>query len=294
MATEKRQRQDERRALRQQELQTLTKKQQRNRSVRGFGIVLALVAVAAIGISVFAGGDDDDPVATDGSTTTVAGDTPDDTVAPVLVEYPGPGAAITGDTPCPAADGSEERTTSFEKAPPTCIDTAKTYTATIATSEGDIVVELDDEAAPIAVNNFVVLSRYKYYEGVPFHRIVPGFVDQAGTPVDQMSPEGQTNPGYTIPDEVPDTSGLASPAEAYPDGAFAMAKTQEPDSGSSQFFIVVNGGGQQFANNAVYTVFGQITEGLEVANAINEFGDQATNGTPTKLITIESVTITES
>lgn len=291
MATEKRQRQDAGRALRQQQLQTQTKKQQRNRSMRGFGIVLGLVALGAVLISIFAGGgDDDDPVATEGSTTSVAGE---ETASTVLVEYPGPGEAITGDTPCPPADGAVERTTSFEKAPPTCIDTAKTYTATITTSEGDVVVELDDEAAPIAVNNFVVLSRYRYYEGVPFHRIIPGFMDQAGTPVDQMSADIETTPGYTIPDELPDTSGLASPAEAYPDGALATAN-RGPDTASSQFFIVVNGGGAQFASNPNYTVFGQVVEGLEVAEAINEFGDQATNGTPTKVITIEKVTITES
>jgi cyclophilin family peptidyl-prolyl cis-trans isomerase len=276
--------------MRQQQQQTMTKKQQRNRSIRGFGIVLALVAVVALGISIFSGDDGDDEVATDASTTTsVAEDAP----ATVTVEYPGPGAKITGDTPCPPADGAAERTTSFEKAPPTCIDAAKTYTATITTSEGDIVVELDDEKAPIAVNNFVVLARYGYYENVPFHRIIPGFMDQAGTPVDQGSADIETTPGYVIPDELPDVSGLASPGDAYPDGALATAN-RGPDTASSQFFIVVNGGGQQFAANPAYTVFGQVIEGLEVASAINAFGDQATNGTPTKAITIEKVTITES
>lgn len=290
MATEKRQRQDEGRALRRQQQQTMTKKQQRNRSLRGFGIVLGLVAAAALIISLVSGGDGDDDVATDASTTTVA----EDALTPITVDYPGPGAKITGDTPCPAADGSEERTTSFEKAPPTCIDGAKTYTAEIVTTEGTIVVELDQSQAPQSVNSFVVLARYHYYDDVPFHRIVPGFVDQAGTPVDQGSPDIDTNPGYTLPDEFPDVSGLASPADAYPDGTFAMAKRADPNSASSQFFIVVNGGGQQFASNPNYSVFGHVTEGLEVATAINEFGDGASGGTPTKDIRIESVTITET
>lgn len=290
MPSEKRQRQDEGRIQRQLAQQEMSKKQQRNRSLRGFGIVLALVAVAAIAISVLSGDDGDDEVATDASTTTVAGDTP----STIVVEYPGPGAAITGETPCPPADGSAERTTSFEKAPPTCIDPAKTYTAEIVTTEGTIVVELDQAQAPQSVNSFVVLARYHYYDDVPFHRIVPGFVDQAGTPVDQASPEIATNPGYTLPDEFPDVSGLASPADAYPDGTFAMAKRADPNSASSQFFIVVNGGGQQFASNPNYTVFGKVIEGLDVATAINEFGDAASGGTPTKDIRIESVTITES
>ena len=116
----------------------------------------------------------------------------------------------------------------------------------------------------------MVLARYHFYDGVPFHRIVPGFVDQAGTPVDQADTAAiEVTPGYTIPDELPDTTGLASPADAYPDGTLAMAKRADPNSASGQWFIVVNGGGQQFASNAVYTVFGQVVEGLEVAT-----GDQ--------------------
>lgn len=141
------------------------------------------------------------------------------------------------------------------------------------------------------MNNFVVLARYKYYEGVPFHRIVPGFVDQAGTPVDQASPEIETTPGYVINDELPDVTGLASPADAYPDGTFATAN-RGPNTASSQWFIVVNGGGAQFASNPNYTVFGHILEGLDIATAINGLGDA--QGVPTKLVTIESVTITES
>jgi cyclophilin family peptidyl-prolyl cis-trans isomerase len=287
MPSEKRQRQDAGRIQRQLAQQQVTKKQQRNRSIRGFGIVLALVAVAALAIAVFSGGgDDDQDVATGSTTTTVPGEA-------VQLAYPGPGAKISGDTPCPAADGSSERTTQFEKAPATCIDAAKTYTAVLSTSEGDITVELDAAKAPIAVNNFVVLARYHFYDGVPFHRIVANFVDQAGTPVDQTSPDMATTPGYTIPDELPDTTGLASPADAYPDGALATAN-RGPDTASSQFFIVVSGGGQQFASNPNYTVFGQVTDGLDVAETINTYGDGTSTGTPIKEVTIDKVTITES
>jgi cyclophilin family peptidyl-prolyl cis-trans isomerase len=286
MPSEKRQRQDAGRIQRQLAQQQQTKKQQRNRSIRGFGIVLGLVALAAVAIAVFSGGDDKDDVATTATTTTVPG-------AAAELSYPGPGAKVTGDTPCPEADGSSERTTSFEKAPPTCIDAGKTYTALVETSEGDITIQLDPAKAPIAVNNFVVLARYHFYDGIPFHRLVANFVDQAGTPVDQTSPDMATTPGYTIPDELPDTSALASPADAYPDGALATAN-RGPDTASSQFFIVVLGGGQQFASNPNYTVFGQVTEGLDVAETINTFGDGTSTGTPIKEVTIEKVTITES
>jgi cyclophilin family peptidyl-prolyl cis-trans isomerase len=295
MPSEKRQRQDEGRLSRRVEMQIEAKRTQRRRQLRGIGILLAALVVGGVIWSVVTGGDDDDPeVATEDSSTSSTASTSSTVAGDATITYPGVGATITGDTPCPAVDGSAERTTSFEKAPPTCIDAAKTYRATLATSEGDIVVELDPEAAPIAVNNFVVLSRYHYYDGVPFHRIMPGFVDQAGTPVDQASPEIETTPGYTLTDEYPDVSGLASPADAYPEGALAMANRGGANTSSSQWFIVVGDGGQQFAENPNYTVFGQVVEGIEIARAINEFGDSATNGTPTKAITVTSVTITEA
>jgi cyclophilin family peptidyl-prolyl cis-trans isomerase len=287
MPSEKRQRQDAGRMQRQAAQREMTKKQQRNRSIRGFAVVLALVAVAAAGIAIFSGGGDDDDVATGASTTTAVPG------APVELTYPGSGASNTGDTPCPAADGSAERTTAFEKAPSTCIDAAKTYTALVETSEGDITIQLDPAKAPVAVNNFVVLARYHYYDGVPFHRIVADFVDQAGMPVGPTDPAAADSPGYTIPDELPDTSSLASPADAYPDGSLATAN-RGPDTASAQWFIVVKGGGQQFAANPNYSVFGQVTEGLDVAETINTFGDGTSTGTPLKQITIEKVTITES
>ena len=272
---------------------TATKRQQRTRGARNIGIILALILVVALGLSFLGGKGDEDDVSTDTSSTTsttAAGDG-------IEVAYPGVGASVKGDTPCPKADGSSERTTSFEKAPPTCIKEGTTYKATFVTSEGTFVVELDQAKAPIAVNNFVVLAEYHYFDGVPFHRIVPGFVDQAGTPVDQADPLIETNPGYTIPDELPDVTGLASPADAYPDGTLAMAN-RGPDTGSSQFFVVVNGGGAQFASNPNYTVFGHVAEGLDVATAINAFGSASTGpedpgGVPTKPITITSVTISE-
>jgi peptidylprolyl isomerase/peptidyl-prolyl cis-trans isomerase B (cyclophilin B) len=137
-----------------------------------------------------------------------------------------------------------------------------------------------------------VLARYHFYDGVPFHRIVPGFVDQAGTPVAEQSAEGQKTPGYTIKDELPDATKVKVAADAYPEGTLAVANTGSPNTGSSQFFIVIGSGGQQLSLS--YTPFGKVTGGLDVARKINTYGDSATNGTPTKQITITSVTITES
>lgn len=288
MPSEKRQRQDEGRLARLEEQRNLQRRSQRSRNLRSLLILLGALVLIALAISVFAGDDGDDDVATEdtssddnGSTTTAGEDGPPSTVEVVL---PGAGASVTGETPCPAADGSAERTTSFEQAPPMCIDTAKTYTATMKTTEGDIVVELDDEAAPQTVNNFVVLSRYHYYDNVPFHRIIPGFMDQAGDPVGP-SP-GSGGPGYTIPDELPTGD------DPYPTGTLAMANTGAPNTGGGQWFITVEGGGAQLT--PTYTAFGHVTQGQEVVDAINEFGDAASNGAPTKVIAILSITIAEA
>jgi peptidyl-prolyl cis-trans isomerase B (cyclophilin B) len=287
MPSEKRQRQDEGRLLRLEEQRVATQKVQRKRQFKTLGIILGAVLVVAGLFAIFSADDADVDTAGDGTTTTAADDststTASDTTPGVEVVLPGAGASITGETPCPPADGSAERTTSFEQAPPTCIDPDKTYTATVATNKGDIVIELDSAHAPIAVNNFVVLSRYHFYDNVPFHRIVPGFVNQAGDPV---GPEpGTGGPGYTIPDELP-----ADPATAYPPGTVAMANSG-PESGGSQFFLVIGDPNSALSGAGSYSVFGKVVEGQDVSEAINALGgpDQL----PTAAVTITSVTITE-
>jgi peptidyl-prolyl cis-trans isomerase B (cyclophilin B) len=289
MPSEKRQRQDEARLTKRVAQQSASKRDQRNRGARNIAIIVVGLAILAGAYSLIWGGNDKkssvtaDSTSTSVSTSTTAG------AKTVEVTYPGTGATITGDTPCPAADGSAKRTTSFAKVPPTCIKAGKTYTAKVATTEGDFTIQLDSVKAPIATNSFVVLARYHYYDGVPFHRIIPGFVDQAGTPVKESDPAIAKTPGYTITDELP--TGV-TPAAAYPEGELAVANTGSPNTGSSQFFVVVGTGGQQL--ELKYTPFGKVTAGLDVVKAINALGDAATNGTPTKQVTITSVTITES
>lgn len=286
MPSDKRQRQDEGRLTRLEQQQLAQRHAQRRRQLRSLGLLLGALLVVAFLISVLSGDDaETTDVSAEGSSTTTNPDSTatSDGVSPVEVVLPGEGASVTGETPCPAADGSAERTTGFEKAPPTCIKEGATYTATIETTEGTVVIDLDAAAAPITVNNFVVLARYHFYDNVPFHRIIPGFMNQAGDPVGPTP--GQGGPGYTIPDELP--TGDAP----YPAGTLAMANTGQPDTGGSQWFIVVGDGGQQLT--PTYTVFGHVTEGQDIVDAINEFGDAATNGTPTKLVSIKTVTITE-
>ena len=99
----------------------------------------------------------------------------------------------------PAADGSSERRQKFDAEPPMVIDAEKRYTATMVTSKGTIVIALDPIAAPKTVNNFVFLARYHYFDGVGFHRVIPGFVIQGGDP----EGTGMGGPGYRFADELP-------------------------------------------------------------------------------------------
>lgn len=282
MPSEKRQRQDAGRLSRLEEQQIANRRSQRMRQLRSVGVLIGALLVVALVISVLSKDKSSDVSTTAASTSTTATSTTDK--GGPKVSLPGAGASIKGTTPCPKEDGSSERTTSFEQAPPTCVKAGKTYTATLDTTEGTVVIALDAKAAPKTVNNFVVLSRYHFYDNVPFHRIIPGFMDQAGDPVGPTP--GTGGPGYTIPDELP------TAASPYPAGTLAMANTGQPNTGGSQWFIVVDKGGDRLS--ATYTVFGHVTKGQDVVDKINKFGDAATNGEPTKVVTIKTITITEA
>ncbi|MFL6206506.1 MAG: peptidylprolyl isomerase [Acidimicrobiales bacterium] len=278
MPSEKRQRQDEGRLMRLEAQRAATQKVQRKRNFRALALIIGAIVLVAAGIALFSADDADEDTSTaDGSSTTAA-------TGPENVVLPGAGASITGKTPCPPADGSAKRTTSFEQAPPMCIDASKTYTATLETTEGDIVIELDAKGAPQTVNNFVVLARYHFYDNVPFHRIVPGFVNQAGDPVGPTP--GTGGPGYTIPDELP-----ADPASAYPAGTVAMANAG-PESGGSQFFLVIGDPNGALSGAGSYSVFGKVVDGQDVSEAINALGGE--DELPTAPVAITSVTITEA
>ncbi len=251
----------------------LEAKQRRNRTLGIIGAVIG-VLIIIVGIVVLTGGDDEEPV-TSGDTSTTS---PDDEAA---LPEPPPGITLTDTTVCPPVEGSEERVAKFAGPPPDCLDPAKDYTATFTTTEGDFTAALDAEAAPATVNNFVVLSRYRYYDGVPFHRIVEGFVIQAGD--GDGAPWGNNDLGYSIADELP------ADASAYTDYSLAMANSG-PDTNGSQFFVVLPGGGA--ALQPLYSFFGQVTQGQEVVDAIGALG--GASEAPSKTVLIESITITET
>jgi peptidylprolyl isomerase len=182
-------------------------------------------------------------------------------------------------TECPKADGSSPRTQKFSGPPPMCIDPAKSYTATMVTNKGTMTIALDPVAAPNTVNNFVVLARYHYYDGVTFHRIIPGFVIQGG----DHQGTGTGGPGYKFADELPKPG-------RYEMGSLAMANAG-PNTNGSQFFIISGPSGMALPPQ--YSLFGKVVSGLDVVSALDAIGTPGA-GKPKEKIFMESVTITES
>ena len=139
------------------------------------------------------------------------------------------------------------------------------FEVTFATDKGDIVALLDASLAPTTVNHFVVQARNGFYDGLTFHRVVPGFVIQGGDP----DGTGRGGPGYKFADE---------PVRApYVLGALAMANAG-PDTNGSQFFICIED--CQDKLQPLYNLFGNVTSGIEVAQAI-QVGDKMNTVTVT-------------
>ena len=187
-----------------------------------------------------------------------------------------------GTTACPPTDGSGDRQTAFADSFKQCIDPAKTYTATIKTSKGDLIVDLDAKIAPITVNNFVALARSKFYNATPCHRIIPGFVAQCGDP----KGTGSGDAGYKFGDELP-------AAGAYKIGSLAMANSG-PNTNGSQFFIITGDKGAALPPS--YSLFGKARPGQEsLIAALDAAGNAENNGVPPKeAVGITTVTVTES
>jgi peptidyl-prolyl cis-trans isomerase B (cyclophilin B) len=143
---------------------------------------------------------------------------------------------------------------------PMVIDVNKKYSAVIKTARGDLTLELYPQDAPVTVNSFVSLARKGFYNGLTFHRIIPGFMVQGGDP----KGDGSGGPGYTIPDEINQRKHVT--------GALSMAKTAQPNTGGSQFFICF---APQPHLDGIHTVFGQLTQGTDVLKQL-VIGDKMT------------------
>lgn len=259
--------------------------QRRQRIMIGLATVVVVIVAVVVVVALTGGGGDEkadptpttgDTVATDDSGQDVDGELIESDAAPLPA--PPAGDMLTNPTECPPVEGSGTRVQEFAGPPPMCIDVDAVYTATFDTTEGSFTAVLDAATTPIAVNNFVVLSRYHFYDGVPFHRIVPGFVIQGGD--GDGEPWGNNDLGYSFEDELPESS------DVYTDYSLAMANAGA-DTNGSQFFVVLPGGGAQLG--PLYTRFGEVTEGHDVIDAIGALGNM--NQEPTKAVVINSVTI---
>jgi cyclophilin family peptidyl-prolyl cis-trans isomerase len=164
---------------------------------------------------------------------------------------------------------------SYPAPPPMSIDPAHSYEATINTSAGQMTAELLPGDAPRTVNNFVFLARDGFYDGVIFHRVIPGFMIQGGDPTGT----GRGGPGYRFDDEPVQRS--------YSRGILAMANAG-PNTNGSQFFIMH----ADYGLPPSYTIFGRLTSGTEVLDAIATAPTGASDR-PHQPTSITSVTITE-
>lgn len=286
MGTAKRERKKMNREMGRQAQQVAAKRQKTTKTT--IRIVGAIVIILALFFGIAFLTDDDEkstdtaaPVSTavDAyASTTVAGDAsttvPGDTATPSDFVY--------GTTECPPVEGAATQTQEFSDSFALCIDPTKTYTAVVKTNMGTYSAVLDAAKAPGTVNNFVSLARNKYFDGTTCHRAIPGFMIQCGDP----TATGSGGPGYKFADELP-------AAGEYKIGSLAMANSG-PNTNGSQFFVI--SGDQGVSLPPSYTLFGQVTEGLDTTVvALDAAGNPSSNGVPPlKEITIESITITES
>jgi cyclophilin family peptidyl-prolyl cis-trans isomerase len=181
------------------------------------------------------------------------------------------------------ASGSDNTPLQWKQPPASILRAGKHYTATLTTNKGAFDVEFYSEDAPNTVNNFVCLAKAGYYDNTPFHRILSDFVIQGGDPTGT----GRGGPGYEFPDE--------PIKRTYDVGTLAMANAG-PNTNGSQFFVVVGQSGTELPPN--YTIFGKVTEGMDVVNAIaqtpTKVGDTREKSVPVEPIVLQSVTVAES
>jgi peptidyl-prolyl cis-trans isomerase B (cyclophilin B) len=191
-----------------------------------------------------------------------------------------PKTATGSSSPTPTKSAKQ-----YAKAPARTLAQGKTWNATVRTNRGALSVQLYGDKAPQTVSSFLFLSRDKYYDGTPCHRITLGAplqVLQCGDPTGS----GSGGPGYSYGIENAPKNGQ------YPAGTLAMARTQDPNSNGSQFFITyadstlpTQGGG--------YSIFGRVTKGLDVLTSVAKEGtaNGESDGAPKNPVTITSITV---
>lgn len=167
---------------------------------------------------------------------------------------------LTDTAPAPTTAQFAKNTHTYTSAPAMSIDSKKLYCIGLNTTRGLIVLELDPKLAPNTVNNFVYLAQHHFYDGMKFHRVVPGFIVQTGDP----KGDGSGGPGYKFNDEAVKGD--------YATGCVAMANSGANTNGS-QFFLCIANDASKLQKS--YNLFGRVTMGLNVALQVQGPGDDA-------------------
>ena len=239
--------------------------------------MLIIAAIVALVAAACGGGDS--------TSTSLAATGASDSVTPTTVPLSSVPSDYVGYLHQPTACGADRPDPAIDMKfdAPGEVDVPEGTTVTLNTSCGPIEIAVDPATAPETVNSFVFLAEEGYFDGTVSHRIVPGFMMQAGDP----TATGFGGPGYALPDELPATA-------AYTRGVVAMANSG-PNSAGSQFFIMF---GEADWLPPQYSVFGEVTSGFEVLDRIEEIplgrgpGSADPNpSTPLESLFIESVTV---
>jgi cyclophilin family peptidyl-prolyl cis-trans isomerase len=272
--------------------QAFVRKQRRQRIIILVMVALMVLSLVAVGLgSLFA----DDP-------GTPEIDALDEETAAETADPEAADEAVAAAEPCPPAeeDVPTPVTEVYDDPPRFDLDPALTYVARLETTCGEIAIELDAEGAPRAVENFLALSEDGYYDGVVFHRVIDGFVIQAGDPAGtgcgqpdcaSFDPDAPSFPGYTIADEASAAEDFEDGPQGgvlYPRGTVAMARTEAPDSAGSQFFVVQ--GDPIELPSPDYAVLGATIDGMEVVDRIAGQATEAQDR-PVEDIAIVAVTV---
>ncbi|GAB3589039.1 hypothetical protein GCM10027446_00370 [Angustibacter peucedani] len=247
-------------AKRQASLQARAARARRNQQIAGAVVAVLVVVVGVVLLTRLVG---DDGTTTAGSTSTATGSS----------------------TPNPTESETPTATPkSYPTPPPKTLAEDSVWQADVKTSSGDITLELDGKVAPQTVSSFLFLSKEKFYDGSRCHRLTTSgiYVLQCGDPTGT----GSGGPGYQYGIENAPKDGK------YPAGTLAMARTSDPNSNGSQFFLVyqdstlpTEGGG--------YSIFGKVTKGLDVLQKVAALGtaDGSGDGAPKDPVTISSISV---
>jgi peptidyl-prolyl cis-trans isomerase B (cyclophilin B) len=267
-----RQRAKRRHVRRQAALQARAQRSRRNQQVVGAVLAVLLVVGGVFLLSQRLGGSPSGGTAAAGASPTSSTGSASPSSAP---------STATGSSSATPTKAAKQ----YAKAPARTLAQGKTWNATVRTNRGTLTLELYGDKAPQTVSSFLFLSRDKYYDGTPCHRLTLGAplqVLQCGDPTGS----GSGGPGYSYGIENAPKNGQ------YPAGTLAMARTQDPNSNGSQFFITyadstlpTEGGG--------YSIFGRVTKGLDVLASVAKEGtaNGESDGAPKNPVTITSITV---